>query len=351
MTYSLEKTRLDASRMVNCRSVEDVAVLVETPSYKLQLLSIHARYKSFKLPKQDGSFRLIEAPEPELKKVLRKLNDFLQAVYFQLLPDCVYGFVINPGSTSGARNIVSHAEQHLKSSYMLNADFEDFFHQITEERVCQIFSNPPFQMDTDTAALLSRLVARKHRLPMGSPTSPVLSNFACLEIDAIIQEHANKKGIKYTRFADDLTFSSVNQIPSSFFQELNQYCLSSELRFNPDKTKWMGSNDTKVVTGLVVDQEVVRIPDNFFDELSKDVKRMKHISHAKYLTLGKRKTKLFDEFSKHLEGKLQFVRLVYGADHQQYVKYRKRYLKSLEPKLSNQSVKWRDLPYTFFTSE
>ena len=347
MSYALQKNRIDASKMMNCRSVDDVAMLLEVPAYKLQLLSMNPRYSSFKLPKADGSFRLIEAPDTDLKKILRRLNHFLQSVYFQQLPESVYGFVINPGNSEEARNLVKNAEQHLGAPYMLNADFEDFFHQVSEESVYEIFSNVPFQLSTDAAILLSRLVVYQYRLPMGSPTSPVLSNFACLEMDESILEYAKTNEIVYSRFADDLTFSSNRKISQDFFQYVTTVCYASNFTFNPQKIRWMEPNDIKEVTGLIVGDENVRIPDDFFVELNRDLKRIKHLSAAKYLMRGNQNADLLDEFSQHVEGKLQFVRMVYGEQHDQFLKYSNRYLKSREPVVTNQTLKWRDLPYSF----
>ena len=107
------------------------------------------------------------------------LNDYLQAVYWLQKTSSAYGFVIRPtDARDEPRNIVTNAEQHLRKAWLLNADLEDFFHYVTADEVLRVFTEKPFEFPTDLANLLTRLTTLNGRLPMGAPTSPVLSNLA-----------------------------------------------------------------------------------------------------------------------------------------------------------------------------
>lgn len=340
----LRSIQLQAAQFTACETLDDLAYLLEIPAYKLVLLSKSEEYNCFKIPKSDGTYRYIEAPDGEHKSVLKKLNYYLQCVYHFVRPNAVYGFVISPKEEMPARNIVTHAQAHLGANYMLNADFEDFFHQIKEERIYKLFDSTAFQLRSSAAATLAQLCVFNGRLPMGSPTSPVLSNFAALTMDATLETLAEQHQLHYTRFADDLTFSSTKKIPANFFAQVTAVCSEHGFQFNPDKTKWYGKNETKIVTGLEVTDKV-RLPHHFFSELADNLERLKHLNEAKMMVKGDRSSRLLRAFTQQIEGKLNFVEMVYGAEDEKAVDYNRRFVGACSPKLSKYALRWMELPY------
>jgi len=333
-----------AGEMMSCRHITDLAKLLETPRHKLSLYALSPRYSTFSLPKSDGSKRIIEAPEPQLMSLLKKVNYYLQCTYYFVMPRAAYGYIATPRNEKQPRNIVTHAKRHIDCVYLINADFEDFFHQINDHRVFTIFFNPPFNLGKKAAELLSRLCTWLGRLPMGSPTSPVLSNFATITLDESLTECAKNKNITYTRYVDNLTFSSQQPFHNSFFDHVKLICDDFGFVFNEKKTILFDHTDTKIVTGLEVSSRV-EIPEALFYELSQDMKRLRRVMEANYLMEGARVAPLAKKMQQQVEGKLNFLQMVYGKNNKKHLKYQEEYEEALSPKISSQSLRWTHVPY------
>lgn len=328
----------------SCRSLADVEALLKVTHDELSTLAYWPVYHEFNVLKRNGGFRPIEAPEKNLKQIQRKLNAALQCLYFFEKPDASYGFVLSHKGNKHPRNILTHASCHVGASYMVNVDFEDFFHQIKKDQVYEIFRNPPLRLSRDGAFLLANLCTNKGRLPMGAPTSPVLSNLAAMKLDVELREWTEKSGILYTRFVDDLTFSSSKEIKPSFLWNLKERLKAFQLKLNDSKTKWFGPLDTKVVTGLEVSDQV-RVPGSFFYELSEDLKRLKYAVEAHYQVLGFQESELLDTFKQQVSGKIGFVQMVYGVEDKRFIKYLEAYEKAINPIMEKLSIRWTDFPY------
>jgi len=160
--------------------------LLEVEATEWLYLTQRVTYRDFQIPKRNGGFRQVEDPEPALKDVLRQLNDYLQAVYHGVRSEAAHGFLLCPDNDPDPRNIRTNAQRHCNRPYLLNADFLDFFHAVSQTAVQTIFEKEPFGFPDDLSVVLARLCCRKGRLPMGSPTSPVLSNFAALPLDSAL---------------------------------------------------------------------------------------------------------------------------------------------------------------------
>jgi RNA-directed DNA polymerase len=186
------------------RTPEELAALLGVDARKLVYYAEHANssYTTFTVPKKSGGARQITAPVRNLKAIQRALNELLQAMYEP--GPWAHGFVAE-------RSIVTNAFQHTGRQLILNIDLLDFFPSITAKRVCTMLESAPYRMDEALARAIARLCCADDRLPQGAPTSPVLSNMVCLPMDLALDQLALDHGCRYTRYADDITFSTIQE--------------------------------------------------------------------------------------------------------------------------------------------
>lgn len=335
-----------ASQFNSCKYMSDLAVLLKEPKSALTLQVLAAEYYEFTMPKKDGSERRIEAPYPALKRILRKLNEYLQCVYVLQKPSAAYGYVISYKGNGQPCNILTNAERHLNANYMVNIDFEDFFHQVTIADVQHIFHSAPFHFTKKSAELLASLCCYKDRLPMGSPTSPVLSNFHTQALDEELITWAFLHEITYTRFVDDLTFSSGLPISGEHLEQIRGICERHRFRLNPAKTRRFGPADIKVVTGLEVSDKVA-LPGKFYYELSQDIRRLEHTIEASTMIKGEKRTGFVKEFQQQVLGKVNFIGMILGEGSEKYQKYYGEYDHAINPDIDKLSMRWTDFPYNF----
>jgi RNA-directed DNA polymerase len=239
-------------QLLSVNNITQLARLLKIGEVELYRLRFEKPYSVFEVKKQNGKFRLIEAPQKDLKKILQELNSYLQCAYFFNRTPSAYGFILQPRNTTKKKSILSNAYRHCGKKFMLNIDLEDFFHQVSKFRIIKIFTIAPFNFPMELSTFLGELVTYKNRLPMGSPTSPSLSNFSTIGLDKDLEDFCKEQKITYTRYVDDLTFSSSQPIDSAVFYNIQQVLAKHTFRMNVDKIRWMGENDTKETTGLIL---------------------------------------------------------------------------------------------------
>lgn len=219
------------------------------------------RYQTFTIKKKSGADRTIHAPVKGLKSMLRSLNFVLQCMYEP--HQAATGFVLD-------KSIVDNAKKHIGHHYVLNLDLKDFFHSFDRNRVKMGFMYEPFNLNGDKeplAFLLASLCTHlfeidgevKTVLPQGSPTSPTLTNILCKKLDRRLNGLANRFGATYTRYADDITFSSPHNIykDEEFKNELKRIIEEDQkLEINPKKTRLQKAGYRQEVTGLIVNDKV-----------------------------------------------------------------------------------------------
>lgn len=217
-----------------------------------------AMYKEFSIAKGSGKLRLITAPDNRLKMLQRKLAPLLDQLYRVRNP--VHGFV-------PARSVKSNAEAHTNRRYLVNLDLKDFFSSITETRVKGLLRS--LGVDRRVSETAARLCSYKGHLPQGAPTSPVLSNMICYRLDTVLLQTAKAARAIYTRYADDITFSTF-QPPSGLFKaaippsgrfapealaaNLLEAVMSNGFEINPDKAHYADRHARRIVTGLKINE-------------------------------------------------------------------------------------------------
>jgi RNA-directed DNA polymerase len=266
---------------------------------------------------------LIEAPREPLRYILSQLNDHLQAVYHQVRSPAAYGFIINRKRDPDVRNIVTNAKAHTGNKWLINMDMKDFFHHVRRERLLGIFRSPPFRFNESAAEIVTGLTTFKDRLPMGSPTSPVLSNFATLHLDQELIQWAKRNRTRYTRFVDDCTFSASHPLNEVHVLELKDVFRSHGFEINPAKTKVYGESDVKTVTGLEL-RDRPEIPSEFFNRLGQDLDRLKHTVEVHMLNGGAGIPEWVRDFETSLKGKINFIGMVYGIRSDKYRQFHRR---------------------------
>ena len=213
------------------------------------------RYHSFKIPKKSGSFRTISAPSRSLMSILKCLNIVFECLYAP--SKAAMGF------TAG-RSIVDNAAAHVGMNYVLNMDMKDFFPSIHQARVWARLQIEPFNFSKEVANHIAGLCCMKSKdedgndvcvLPQGAPTSPLLTNAVCDKLDRRLLGLTKKYGVRYTRYADDITFSSMHNVYAEggeFMKEIREIIASQNFTLNEAKTRLQKAGSRQEVTGLTV---------------------------------------------------------------------------------------------------
>ena len=226
------------------------------------------RYRSFEIAKRNGGTRTIAAPIRPIKDIQRRLAEHLTQWYSP--PTHAHGYV-------SGRDPSSNAGPHRRQEWVLRVDLSDFFPSIHFGRVRGLFMAPPLSFGPDAATLLAQICCHDHKLPQGAPTSPVISNMICRGLDRELAKIASRERCFFTRYADDLTFSTDRtRFPSSlaYLEGATAYVGSSLERLitdagfsiNADKTRLARRSQRQRVTGLVVNRQL-NIPRTYVREL------------------------------------------------------------------------------------
>ncbi len=203
----------------------------------------HRYYFSYTIPKRDGSDRTIHAPKPELKALQRVLLDKILA--FAPLSRHAEGFRRD-------RSIVTNSRRHVGKKVVVKLDIKDFFPSITSDRIFGLFLAMGYPRSV--ASLLTDLTIYRGALPIGAPTSPALSNLVCRRLDRRLSGVGQKMDFEYSRYADDLTFSSQNRDMAQLLPFLQEVIAEEGFVVKKPKTRIQRSGGQQKVTGIVVNQ-------------------------------------------------------------------------------------------------
>jgi retron-type reverse transcriptase len=276
VSAGLNEARSDADRLARLalppmHDAQDLARTMGLPIEELRFLAFERRvsrishYRRFAMPKKTGGVRIISAPMPRLKRAQYWVLD--NVLVRAPVHAAAHGFL--PG-----RSIVSNAAPHVGQAVVINVDLKDFFPSIALPRVRGVFSQLGFskQVATTLALLCTESATEEVRvdgetfhvahgprvLPQGAPTSPALTNILCRRLDARLQGAANRLGFRYTRYADDLTFSgdeSARKLAAKLLWRVRQIVVDEGFTPHPDKQHVMRNHARQSVTGIVVNEK------------------------------------------------------------------------------------------------
>jgi len=218
-----------------------------------------------RIPKRNKGFR--EAWEvsssihkESLRNLAAGLDDFACHVLEDFPSQSAHGFVRR-------RSIVSNARAHIGMHRLLNADIRDFFHSIRRERVVRTFVD--MGMTADVATCLADFCCLDGALPLGYPTSPLIANIVCHELDSELEVLAKHYGAIYTRYADDLTFSSKAGLPSRI--EIASILEPEGFELHTQKYRVKTRGQAFFVTGLSVSDFRPRVPKKWKRRLCQEI--------------------------------------------------------------------------------
>ncbi len=327
---------------------KELADYLSVDEQELEELQTENAYKVFQIPKPGkNEKRTIETPTGKLETLLHRLCDGLQWLYLDHKTEAAYGFIRSLKNETDKRNIYTNAQRHLGNSYLVNIDFDNFFYQVDVTKVKAIFSDSAiFSFTPDTENLLTRLVTFKGRLPMGSSTSPPLSNFATIPLDNTLLLWAQKNNITYTRYVDDLSFSSNKPITDNIFSEIMQMLKAHQFVADPNKTKWFGKNDEKEITGLIVGKTVT-VPPIFLTEFEKELEKLKDLFAYSMQYPDYHVMEWIAKLKQVLHGRLAFIQMIYGKSHPVFLKLLHKMENLDNDAMIEQSISWRYAGYDF----
>lgn len=297
-------------------------------------------YRSFMIPKKKkGKFRKIDAPCRELRNVQRALNLVFQLIYTP--HEAAMGFVPK-------RSVVTNAQVHLGQKFVYNIDLKDFFPSITSGRLYKRLLVKPFCINENVASLISDLCCYKDGdgkkvLPQGAPTSPTITNFICERLDMKLTKLAKAYGLKYTRYADDITFSGMSNVFSpngKFCNSLSNIIENEEsFKINKDKTRLCHRGMRQEVTGLTVNKKT-NVSRRYIKQLRVLIHNWEVKGYGEAQTIFAEHYKetntrhLLSKGEHHIEniisGKLMYLKMVKGDGDSAYKALSKRFNNLIE---------------------
>ena len=211
------------------------------------------KYRVFQIAKRNGAPREISAPVYSLNTVQRwVLNNILYKIK---VSPYSYGF-IKDGNGSP---IVKCAEKHKNNLYILKMDIKNFYPSIKRERIYFKFTNIGY--NSSVANLLTNICVFKDSLPQGAVTSSYLANIICRKMDYRIAGYCNKRDIVFSRYADDLTFSSDNrEVLKGIYGTIKKIVASEGFAINEEKTRFLSPRCRKRVLGVTINDSNLKAP-------------------------------------------------------------------------------------------
>lgn len=272
-------------------------------------------YQHFSIAKGLRKVRMISAPDERLKMLQRKIADRLNAVYRPR--NSVHGFIVG-------RSVKTNALSHMHRRFTVNIDLKDFFPTITENRVKGLIKS--FGIDSRVCDIIARICCNNDQLPQDAPSSPVISNMICFRLDKKLLSVAKDARCIYTRYADDITFSSY-QPPAALFEasmpppgrfaptmlapKLRQSVLDNGFAINTEKAHYADRHSRRMVTGLKIN-ELLNVDRRY-------VRNIRAAIHSvEKFGVQEAEKKFRDEhggrsnLAAHLQGKISFLTYIKG---------------------------------------
>ncbi len=305
-------------------SVQDVAFALRLDPgrffYVVQNSENGSYYKQFQIPKRKGGMRDIAKPVRGLALAQDRFAEILSRIYEP--KQFVKGYV-------KGQSFLTNAKYHERQKWILNLDIKDFFPSIGFARVRGLFMSNYFGFNDRVATILARITTFRDGLPQGASTSPILANIIAHNLDKRLLEIAVRERLRYTRYADDITFSSSQKsVPSSVVKvwepmngprtitlgnSIHDAFRSARFEINEQKTRILFRSERQEVTGLIVNSKA--------NVWRRDVSLLRMKLHsarvhgpANAAKLWLKTTENPADFWQHIEGWLSYISQVRGPN-------------------------------------
>ncbi len=355
LNYYINK---DANADKNIKSKVNLLTLLNKGNNRFKNSPKKPSYTSFTIKKKSGADRIIHAPVKGLKEFQKALNIILQSIHEPHV--AATGFVLG-------KSIVDNAKVHIGQIYVYNLDLKDFFPSVDKSRVWGRLLVAPFDLNSSaerkkianmiatlscTPMEVERLVDNQWTkittsvLPQGAPTSPTLTNAICERMDKQLAGVAKRFGLNYTRYADDITFSSKHNnyevspnifekifvANSTFDREIRRIIALQKFHVKESKVRLQKEAYRQEVTGLLVNEKV-NVTRRYVKQIRQWLYYWETYGYDKSYTFFLQKYITDKGHIKNgqpnmmmvLDGKLLYIKMVKGEKDDTYLKMKKRF--------------------------
>lgn len=194
-------------------------------------------------------------------------NGFLKTVQRRILEHYLYKLDVSEFSTAYCRgsSLLDNASPHIGKEYIVKLDILHFFDNIDDDMVFMIMRQ--LGMSSPATSMITNLCVHNGRLPQGAPTSPYIANLVMKHFDEKLGKWCNERGINYTRYCDDMTFSGSKELikNSHLVGKVKHILYRMGFTLNEKKTVFVTSSQQQKVTGIVVNEK---------PQISREMRRM-----------------------------------------------------------------------------
>lgn len=246
MSQNVPTLLINSLNLPKFESINELSELTRLSSRLLYCLSMKTNryYKVKQIKKRNGGFREISIPSYTLHIVQRWI---LVEILNKILPTN-RAMAFRKGKDFGHKQ---NAFYHADTLYGLTLDLENFFPSITADKVYMIFSDLGY--NSFAATILTNLCTLEGKLPQGSACSPAISNLICITLDKRLIGLCEKRGIRYSRYADDMYFSCDDKaLLLKNFPIITKIIVDEGFIINEKKTHFHTPSNRKQITGITV---------------------------------------------------------------------------------------------------
>lgn len=271
-------------------------------------------YNSFDIWKgkrDDGSdkWRHIDNPADPLRKVQDTIYSKLLKPIAATLPDYLTGGMPK-------RSIKDNAYPHLNSAAVLGLDIENCFPSISNRKIFQVWRNS-LNCSDEIARILTQLTTFQRRLPQGAPTSPILCNLALMPLADDINHYADKSGLRFTIYVDDVTVSGDSSTVRDSIRHIIPIVEKHGHKISIEKKVIMDRNEIQKTTGILINSKMT-LPRSKLIEIRKEIAR-----------LGELGNRVRSYELNSIWGKIQFVKSIDKKTGGSLYVYAKKHLEDI----------------------
>ena len=306
----------------NCPVIYDLVHFSKLVGYKPEYIKRAITYPKgyywhFDIKKKNGKLRHINEPLPNLKDIQKWILDNI--LYTQPSHKFAKAYIPN-------KHLKDNARFHTKQPIVITIDIENFFPSIRQESVSEIFERMGYT--GLLSSMFAKLTCLDGSLPQGAPTSPYLSNLYLFDFDEKLMKYCVDNKVIYTRYADDLSFSTKdsNYDPEQLIKKVKELLIEKQLKLNEGKTQIMRQYERQIVTGVIVNERV-HAPSEYKKNIRQSIYHIRKYgmeSHKQHINCKKK------NYERYLLGQINHV-LSLEPQNSEFLSYRLFMQKQLDP--------------------